>query len=171
MCKFDLVMWTRNGEKTLPAVLQRIDRVVPSEMVNRKIAVDDKSVDSSVDLLKKFGWMVFVNEKGGIGNAANQALNHVETDYFCSFEQDLLLSHSWWGLRKLLRDKTVVVSGMRFPSQPDYLAVLQRYVAKKYRGEKYLSSYLKGRRMAAFTLGKTLDNTIYINFFPGTRKI
>lgn len=159
--KVDLVMWTRDGARTLPAVLRRIEQVVPKECVNRKIAVDDKSSDGTVGLLERFGWNVFVNHEGGIGCAANQALNLVETDFFCSFEQDLLLSREWWRISKLLTAKTVVASGMRFASQPIYLATLQRYVAKKYRGERYLSSYLKGRRMAAFTLGKTLDNTIY----------
>jgi len=34
-------------------------------------------------------------------------------------------------------------------------------VAKKYRGEANLSSWLRTRRDSAFTLGSTLDNTIY----------
>jgi hypothetical protein len=38
---------------------------------------------------------------------------------------------------------------------------LQQYVAMKYRGEIQLSSWLRTRRDAAFTLGSTLDNTIY----------
>jgi hypothetical protein len=38
---------------------------------------------------------------------------------------------------------------------------MQQYVAKKYRGEAALASWLRGREMAAFTLGKTLDNTVY----------
>ena len=50
---------------------------------------------------------------------------------------------------------------MRFANQPRGVQCLQRYVAKKYRGEAKIASWLKGREMAAFTLGKTLDNTIY----------
>ena len=38
---------------------------------------------------------------------------------------------------------------------------MQEYVGKKYRGETNLASWLKSRDMSAFTLGKTLDNTIY----------
>ena len=38
---------------------------------------------------------------------------------------------------------------------------MQKYVAKKYLGEKELSPWLNGRKASAFTLGKTLDNTIY----------
>ncbi len=38
---------------------------------------------------------------------------------------------------------------------------MQQYVARKYRGEAALASWLRGREMAAFILGKTLDNTIY----------
>ncbi|HEX9261790.1 MAG TPA: hypothetical protein VF893_04605, partial [Candidatus Bathyarchaeia archaeon] len=52
-------------------------------------------------------------------------------------------------------------SGMRFASKPAGVRKLQQYVAKKYRGEAYLASWLRARQMAAFTLGKTLDNTIW----------
>jgi GT2 family glycosyltransferase len=52
-------------------------------------------------------------------------------------------------------------SGMRFASEPRGVKALQLYVAKKYRGEANLSSWLRTRRNAAFTLGSTLDNTIY----------
>lgn len=50
---------------------------------------------------------------------------------------------------------------MRFADKPAGVRKLQKYVAKKYRGEAELASWLRTRQMAAFTLGKTLDNTIY----------
>ena len=43
--KVDLVMWTKNGSETLPLVLKRISKVVPTNFVNRQIIVDDQSVD------------------------------------------------------------------------------------------------------------------------------
>lgn len=155
-------MWTKNGSETLPLVLKRISEVIPSKFVNKRVIVDDHSSDNTREIAQTFGWTVVFNEGNGISDGANTALAHVETEYFCSFEQDLLLSSDWWSkIPSMLGSKVVVASGMRFASQPEYLAKLQKYVARKYRGEKYLSSWLKAREMASFTLGKTLDNTIY----------
>lgn len=160
--KVDLVMWTKNGEATLPLVLSRINKTVPKEAVANKFVVDDDSEDESRQIAERHGWNVVRNEGAGISDAANTALKLVDTEFFASFEQDLLLTRSWW--RKipcLLSGRVVVACGMRFASQPRGLMELQRYVALKYRGEKRLSSWLRTREMAAFTLGKTLDNTIY----------
>jgi glycosyltransferase involved in cell wall biosynthesis len=56
--KIDLVMWTKNGEKTLPIVLKQIDKVIPHENVCHKILIDDHSVDKTVEIAKSFGWNV-----------------------------------------------------------------------------------------------------------------
>lgn len=161
--KVDLVMWTKNGEKTLPAVLKRINEVIPFACVNKRLIVDDQSTDSTREIAVAHGWTVIFNEGKGISDGANTALKHVEKEYFVSFEQDLLLSRSWWAkIPPLLKDSQVAAaSGMRFANKPEGVRRLQSYVAKKYRGETELASWLRTRRMAAFTLGKTLDNTIY----------
>ena len=160
--KVDLVMWTQNGEKTLPTVLDRISQVVPDGNVGKRVVVDDASVDDTRQICEEFGWTVVANKGKGISDGANTALKYVEAEYFVSFEQDLLLAKNWW--RKipcLLGGHVVVACGMRFASKPKALTELQKYVAKKYRGEKQLSSWLRSREMSSFTLGKTLDNTIY----------
>ncbi len=161
--KVDLVIWTFNGAKTLPSVLKRINDVIPSEIVNKKIISDDHSSDGTRDIGKSYGWTVVLNEGKGISDNANNALKHVESEFFVSFEQDLLLARDWWTkIPKALSNLNVAASsGMRFANKPPGVHALQLYVAKKYRGEAQLESWLKGREMAAFTLGKTLDNTIY----------
>ena len=85
------------------------------------------------------------------------------SEFFISFEQDLLLARDWWDKIPPLLDnsKVAAASGMRFADKPRGVRKLQQYVAKKYRGEASLASWLRSRHMAAFTLGKTLDNTIY----------
>lgn len=159
---YDLVMWTKNGERTLPHVLRRIEEVIPSREVNQKIIVDDASNDDTRQIAEDFEWNVIANEGSGISDGANSALKTVKTERFISFEQDLLLAKSWWRrIPCLLSDCVVAACGMRFASQPRGLMELQKYVALKYRGEKRLSSWLKSREMSAFTFGKTLDNTIY----------
>lgn len=161
--KVDLMMWTKNGAKTLPTVLKRINETIPKENVNNRIIVDDKSVDNTMEIAKAAGWTVIFNEGKGISDGANTALKHVQTDFFISFEQDLVLSYDWWSkIPAYLDDPEVAAaSGMRFASQPRGVQKIQQYVAKKYRGEQKLSSWLRTRKQAAFTLGSTLDNTIY----------
>ena len=174
----DLVMWTKNGAFTLPTVLKRIDRVIPDDSVAQRIIVDDKSSDNTRKIARSFGWDVLFNEGGGISNGANTALKHVSSEYFVSFEQDLLLNAAWWKKisREMTDPKVAVVSGIRFADRPQGVKKLQQYVAKKYKGEKELAPWLKSRQMSAFTLGKTLDNTIYktriireIGGFPKTQ--
>ena len=161
--KVDVVMWTKNGAQTLPFVLKRIGEVIPDRFVNEKIIVDDRSTDETRKIAGSFGWTVVFNEGRGISDGANTALRHVESEWFISFEQDLLLARDWWDNvpKALENSKVAVASGMRFADKPMGIRKLQQYVAKKYRGEAELQSWLRGREMAAFTLGKTLDNTIY----------
>lgn len=161
--KVDIVSWTKNGAKYLPTVLKRLEEVIPSEEVHRKILVDDHSTDATIEIAKDFGWEIYFNPSTGISVGANYALSKVDCEYFISIEQDLLLAKEWWPKIPLYLNnpKTAAASGMRFASQPPGVTKLQRYVAKKYRGESTLSPWLRSREMSAFTLGKTLDNTIY----------
>ena len=163
MDKVDLVMWTKNGGATLPAVLKRIAEAIPSGSVNKRVIADDWSTDNTREIAKSFGWTVVANEGKGISDNANTALKAVESEFFVSFEQDLLLARDWWLKvpRAMENPLVAVASGMRFSDKPRGVRRLQEYVAKKYRGEAQLESWLRGREMSAFTLGKTLDNTIY----------
>ena len=161
--KVDLVMWTKNGARTLAPVLTRINEVIPAESVNKCFIVDDQSTDGTREIARSLGWTVIPNEGSGISDGANTSLRNVESEFFVSFEQDLLLSPDWWKTIPPLLEYPFVAaaSGMRFASQPRGVKALQLYVARKYRGEANLSSWLRNRRNAAFTLGSTLDNTIY----------
>jgi glycosyltransferase involved in cell wall biosynthesis len=161
--KVDLVMWTRNGRETLPSVLRRISEIIPEVAINKRIIVDDYSNDDTRQIATAFGWTVIPNKGHGISDGANTALANVTSEFFISFEQDLLLARDWWNkIPPLLESpKVAAASGMRFADKPRGIRKLQQYVAKKYRGEANLASWLRSRQTAAFTLGKTLDNTIY----------
>jgi len=156
-------MWTKNGEKTLPFVLKRISQVIPDEFVGNRVIADDQSDDGTVEIAKSLGWTVVPNEGTGISKGANITLKHVTSEYFISFEQDLLLSPEWWKKipAYIENPEVAAASGMRFANKPVGVKKLQQYVAKKYRGETGIASWLRTRKPAAFTLGKTLDNTIY----------
>jgi glycosyltransferase involved in cell wall biosynthesis len=162
MQKVDLLMWTFNGEATLDSVLDRINKVVPKENIGKKIIVDDHSIDETKNIATSRGWKSIDNFGSGISDGANTALSQVTSDFFCSFEQDIILANDWWIKIAVpfFNSNFSASSGMRFPSQPKGATTLFKYVAKKYRGEQ-LSPWLKNRESNAFTLGKTLDNTIY----------
>lgn len=107
--KVDVCIWTKNGEKTLPAVLNRIDQVIPN--IGRKIAVDDGSIDNTLNILRRFGWKVYPNTEGFINGGTKEALRHVRSKWFISVEQDVLLSPNWWHIiSKYLSDKNVAVA-------------------------------------------------------------
>jgi glycosyltransferase involved in cell wall biosynthesis len=150
--KVDLVMWTFNGEKTLALVLNRINKIIPKETVNNKIIVDDGSKDQSVTIAKNCGWTVIKNEGKGISDGANTALKHVETDYFCSFEQDVVLSSNWWKeISDLIINKKSVAAacGLRFLPRNNFCFNIEPYQLTRKNIDFY-GGY-----------GKTLDNTIW----------
>jgi len=118
--KVDLVMWAKNGASCLPEVLSRIDRVIPHENVCHKILVDDHSTDRTVEIAEDFNWAVYENPAGGISSAANEALRHVDRDFFVSIEQDVILSKDWWGkIPTYMEDPAVACAqGIRVPTRP-----------------------------------------------------
>jgi glycosyltransferase involved in cell wall biosynthesis len=153
--RVDLVMWTKNGAETLPAVLARIAAVIPDMAVNQRVIVDDQSSDSTREIARRFGWKVIPNEGTGISDGANTALRQVDTDTFISFEQDLLLAFDWWQkLPRYMSDfKVAIASGVRFVYYPPVLKKLQEYTAANYKNEDQEGKF--------FPYVKTLDNTIY----------
>jgi glycosyltransferase involved in cell wall biosynthesis len=161
--KIDIVMWTKNGESTLPAVLKRLDEQLEKKGVtNQKIIVDDHSSDRTPLIAKQYGWTVVQNKGSGISDGANTALELVETERFASFEQDIILAENW--LQKIPKNleapKIAAASGMRYPSTPIGLAKLIKYTDKRtLRSE--VPPWIESKNSGAFYLGKTLDNTIY----------
>lgn len=141
----DLVMWTKNGAKTLPLILKRIDEVVPKDVVAKKIIIDDHSADNTVEIAKKFGWEVYENPASGIASGANEALRHVTSQFFISFEQDVILAKNWWPtiLRHMLDKRVACAQGIRIATHP-VLRKLDEYVVE---------------RQVLFTL--SIDNNIY----------
>ena len=108
--KVDVCMWAKNGEKFLPKVLKRIDDVIGGD-INQKIFVDDSSVDGSIEIAESFGWKVYPNREGWISGGTKEALRHVETEFFVSVEQDVLLAKNWWEtVQKYVEDERVAVA-------------------------------------------------------------
>ena len=149
--KLDLVIWTYNGSKKLEKTLPRIDEVIPSKVVRKKIASDDHSTDDTVEILKQHGWAVHLNQRErGVGYNANNALLKAKTEFVSCFEQDLLLARNWWAelskeLYKSENNDVALFVGLRLPNHP---------VAK---------TFMKYRNDIALNLGEPptpMDNTI-----------
>lgn len=119
--KMDVCLWAKNSASLLPRTLRRFDEVVPREVINSKIMVDDHSEDGTVAIGEGNGWHIYENPGTGVASAANEALRHVSTDYFISVEHDILLAKNWWPkvLFDLLKDDTVAVAqGVRVFANP-----------------------------------------------------
>lgn len=157
----DLVCWSLHGIRE--SVLRQIDNVIPSEAVNQKLVVFDSFNQVQDQSFLEYDWTPVLNQARGISGAANTALKNVETPFFISFEDDLLLSKKWWSrIPRYFKDmKVAAASGVRFASQPATLRRLQQYVYMKYRGDSMIPAWLRHRHMSAYTLGKTLDNTMW----------
>ena len=150
--KIDLVIWTLNGEKTLQLVLSRINEIIPKDIVNQKFIVDDGSKDNTISIAAKYDWNVIQNEGKGISDGANTALKHVQTRYFCSFEQDVFLSNDWWRKVSTLilnKDGVAAACGLRFLPKNNFIASIEPYQLTR-KDIDFCGGY-----------GKTLDNTIW----------
>jgi hypothetical protein len=152
--KMDTVTWVKDGAWCLPTTLKRLGRVIPAEIISQKIAVDDRSSDDTVAILKDFGWKVYPNPQKGISCGANYALSKVTTPTFMSFEQDLFLSDKFiYAVIPLLNCGDVAVaSGIRYSSKPKAFADLTKY---------NIQQHYKKQLPYQHTYGKTLDNTVY----------
>jgi len=133
--KIDLVMWTLNGEETLPFCLQSIEEAISSEVVNQKIVVDGNSIDNTKRICQSFGWKVYHAKVTGIPYQANQALNMVKTDLFASFEQDILLNPHWLPLimRHFNDENVAVAQGVRVSTHPTLRKIEEYSLTKMLR--------------------------------------
>jgi|WetSurMetagenome_2_1015567.scaffolds.fasta_scaffold75620_4 glycosyltransferase involved in cell wall biosynthesis len=153
--KIDIVCWAKNGERYLPTVLAQVNKVIPGDVVNRKILVDDKSVDNTVKIAESFGWKIIPNEGAGVSDGANTALKYVETDWFLSIEQDVVLANDFWCKTVgSIKPGVAVISGVRFDINKS-IKCIDEFSFDRYQilGNKAgVDGYLYGR---------TIDNTLY----------
>lgn len=156
----DLVMWVKDGARTLPSVLSSIENSVKYAgkfVVGQKIVVDDGSKDNSVAIAESFGWKVIKNSGRGISDAANTTLKLVRSKWFCSFEQDVTLAANWFNLvpGKVVGD-VVVASGVRLPYPSKVLRDISVFTVNR----NFVDS-LGLWQPIHHCFGMSLDNTCY----------
>jgi len=129
--RLDIVMWTLNSEKTLPYALESIEKAIPSKIVNQKIVVDGQSEDRTREIAESFGWSVVVSDKKGVGYQANIALSLVKTEFFASFEHDIILDKNWFKIQKYFYDPLVAVAqGVRVATDKT-MGSIEKYELKR----------------------------------------
>lgn len=121
-------MWCKNGEKTLRYVLPRIDKIMST--VNQKIIADDHSIDRTADIVKEYGWDVYSNKGEGLSDNANTALEHVKSDRFCTFEQDVLPSRDWFKITQLVDGDVACAQGVRLSTVKGVRQLQKEYIEK-----------------------------------------
>jgi glycosyltransferase involved in cell wall biosynthesis len=163
--KVDLAMWAKNGEQYLPSVLKRIDEVIPNEDVNRKIFVDDHSKDNSVKIAKDFNWNVYPNKKGMVFGGFLEAIKRVESEYFVSVEQDVLLAKDWWEKipRYMDTPNVACAQGIPVPTHKILRAIFLYGWMRAGKPRKRLLKLLKrvNKRRRAQEQYVSLDNNLF----------
>ncbi len=149
--KTDIVMWSKGKRAILPRVFKAIDNEL-SEMLGKKIFVIGDMRDEGVPIAKDFGWQVYCTNKWSIPTQANEALRHVETEYFISVENDVLLTSGWYEkvLRHMDNPKVAVAQGIRYYTNPH----LRNWL-------RYAWGDVKSPLYRPIPLGISIDNNLY----------
>jgi glycosyltransferase involved in cell wall biosynthesis len=144
----DVVMWTFQSAPTLRVSLESIEASIDDEKICHKIMVDGGSTDETREIGKQFGWDIHLFTEKPIARLermlaqADHALSLVHTDFYASFEHDIILVPRWLErMEKLMENpKCGVAQG-----------------ARRSIGNILTASYRSGIPIQ----GPTFDNTLY----------
>lgn len=125
-------MWSKYGSSE--QVLAQINKVIPSNIIHKRFVVVDAYADLKLDagrLFREYGWQIALNQGVGLAGAANTALSYVTTEYFASFEDDVVLSVDWWSaVNASLSEGVAVVQGVRYTNNR-FIRVLEELQEKR----------------------------------------
>ncbi|MEM3190244.1 MAG: glycosyltransferase [Candidatus Bathyarchaeia archaeon] len=112
--KVDVAILTKNSERMLEKCLFSVYENVP---VNRLIVVDGYSIDSTIEILRKFqqkyGNVEIIRTHGTRGYARQIAIKHVETEWFMFVDSDVVLCKNWFKKAlRLIREDVGAIWGM-----------------------------------------------------------
>lgn len=127
--KVDVVVLTKDSEKTLVQCLDSVYRNIP---VNRLIVVDGYSTDQTLEIVKKFDKrfhnVVLLREKGTRGRARQRAIKAVTTEWFMFVDSDVVLCHNWFEkAKKLMKDNVGAIWGVEIWSVLKNMTVLKLF--------------------------------------------
>ncbi len=114
MERIDVAVLTMNSERMLKECLNSIYINLP---VNHLIVVDGCSTDATSDIVlefqKKYGNVLFIQERGTRASARQTAISRVKTDWFVFVDSDVILSKNWFAqAQKLMKDNVGAIWGI-----------------------------------------------------------
>ena len=93
----DVAVLTLNSERLLKECLNSVYANIP---VHNLIIIDGFSTDGTRDIVKqfekKYGNVIFVQERGTRGSARQTAIGLAKTDWFMFVDSDVILSRDWF---------------------------------------------------------------------------
>lgn len=108
----DVVILTKNSEKTLEPSLLSISKNVP---VNKLIAIDGYSTDKTVEILKQYDARI-IQTHGTRGFARQIGMNMVTTDWFAFVDSDVVLCDNWFEqMKTFMLPEVGAVFGLDLP--------------------------------------------------------
>jgi glycosyltransferase involved in cell wall biosynthesis len=108
----DVVILTKNSEKTLEPSLLSIHKNVP---VNKLIAIDGYSTDKTVEILKQYNATI-IQTHGTRGFARQIGINTVTTEWFAFVDSDVVLCDNWFEkMKTFMLPEVGAVFGLDLP--------------------------------------------------------
>ena len=125
----DVVILTKNSERVLRKCIDSVYKNVP---VNRLIVVDGYSTDATAHIVKefqkKYGNVIFVQDKGTRGRARQEAMKQVKSDWFMFVDSDVVLANNWFAqAQRLVRDDTGAIWGIEIWSVLRRMKILRLF--------------------------------------------
>jgi glycosyltransferase involved in cell wall biosynthesis len=132
----DVVLLTKNSERTLEKCLTSIYRNVP---VRKLIVVDGYSNDKTLDILRAFNEkyknIVIIQDYGTRSTARQKGIGKVETEWFMFVDSDVELCQNWFKKAKIFMGKDVgaiwgieVWSDIRNPTTLKWFLLITRKI-------------------------------------------
>jgi glycosyltransferase involved in cell wall biosynthesis len=154
--KLDVVMPTLNsvsriGEDVFRKVLRRVFTEIP---VNRLIAVDDRSKDETLDILKEFD-VTILDGTGSLGKAREIGIRKVETEWFYFVDDDNLVPHKFHErMWRYTDEKTGMIFANAIIPFDNYITRYESIVGK-FRKALGLKEVVESRGYTGATLVRT----------------
>ena len=128
--RIDVVMLTKNSEKTLNKCLKAVYENVP---LNRLIVVDGYSNDKTLEILRKFqekqGSIIVIQDRGTRSTARQKGIDQVRTEWFMFVDSDVVLCQDWYKkAQKHLCQKVGAVWGIEVWSTIQKPAILKLFL-------------------------------------------
>ncbi len=127
--KMDVVVLTKNSEKTLGKCLTSVYDNVP---VYRLIVVDGGSTDKTLEIIREFDGkhhnVILFTDNGTRGKARQKAIEAVQTKWFMFVDSDVILCNGWFKkARRFMKPDVGAVWGIEVWSVLKNLTVLRLF--------------------------------------------